>query len=49
MVGGKYTVEKTSNPPNVPQARSIEKLWVISVQKVFEREWHAGQNTAGVD
>ena len=32
-------VEKTSNPPNVPQARPIENLWGILPHKVYERGW----------
>ena len=36
-----YFVEKTSNPPNVPQARLIENLWGILTHKVYEGGWQA--------
>ena len=29
-------VPKKINPPNVPQTRSIENLWVFLAQKVYE-------------
>jgi hypothetical protein len=28
--------DRTTNPPNVPQARPIEKLWDILAQKIYE-------------
>ena len=36
-----HFVKKASNPPNVPQARPIENLWVILAQKVYEGGWQA--------
>ena len=36
-----HFVERTSNPPNVPQARPIENLWGILAQKVYEGGWKA--------
>ncbi len=34
-------VPKDVNPPNVPQARSIENFWGCLVQKVYEGGWEA--------
>ena len=34
-------VAKTSNPPNVPQARPIENFWGCLAQKVYEGGWQA--------
>ena len=35
----KYPLRKASNPPDVPQARSIENFWDILAQKIYEGEW----------
>ena len=32
---------RKDNPPNVPQARSIETVWTLSERKVFENDWEA--------
>ena len=37
MYGGKCTLR----PSNVPEARSIENLWGILAQKVYEGGWQA--------
>jgi hypothetical protein len=34
-------VSKDLNPPNVPQARPIEKFWGCLAQKVYEDGWEA--------
>jgi hypothetical protein len=34
-------VPKRLNPPNVPQARPIEKFWGCLAQKVYEGGWEA--------
>ena len=34
-------VAKTSNPPNVPQARPIENFWGCLAHKVYEGGWQA--------
>ena len=36
-----YFVHKSSNPPNVPQARPIENFWGCLAQKVYEGGWEA--------
>lgn len=34
-------VQRRKNPPNVPQARPIEKIWSLLEQKVYENNWQA--------
>ena len=34
-------VQKGRNPPNIPQARPIEKIWSLLEQKVYENNWEA--------
>ena len=34
-------VPKSSNPPNIPQARPIENFWGCFGQKVYEKGWQA--------
>ena len=42
MDGAKFRFcAKSSNPPNIPQARSIENFWGCLGQKVYEMGWQA--------
>ncbi|CAF4614088.1 unnamed protein product, partial [Rotaria magnacalcarata] len=34
-------VARQDNPPNVPQARSIETVWALLERKVYENNWEA--------
>ena len=34
-------IEKTQNPPNVPQLRCIEKFWAHLKQRVYKGNWTA--------
>ncbi|CAF5178507.1 unnamed protein product, partial [Rotaria magnacalcarata] len=34
-------VARQDNPPNVPQVRSIETVWVLLKRKVYENNWEA--------
>lgn len=34
-------VRKEDNPPNVPQARPIEKFWTLSNRRVYDYGWGA--------
>ncbi|CAF3971401.1 unnamed protein product [Rotaria magnacalcarata] len=34
-------IHKLNNSPNVPQARSIETVWSLLEQKVYEHNWQA--------
>ena len=34
-------VSYQNNPPNVPQVRSIETVWALLAQKVYENNWEA--------
>ena len=34
-------VVRQDNPPNVPQARSIETIWTLLERKVYENNWEA--------
>ena len=34
-------VDKSLNPPNVPQARPIENFWGDLAQKVYNGGWYA--------
>jgi len=36
-----HLVDRKRNPPNIPQARPIEKFWSCLVQKVYEKGWQA--------
>ncbi|XP_065658682.1 uncharacterized protein LOC136083205 [Hydra vulgaris] len=44
-----YYVDKESNPPNVPQARSIENFWGHLAQKVYEGDWQASTEQVLID
>ena len=35
------SVQKESNPSNIPQARPIKNFWGCLVQKVYENGWEA--------
>ncbi|CAF5223231.1 unnamed protein product, partial [Rotaria magnacalcarata] len=34
-------VARQDNPPNIPQARSIETVWALLKRKVYENNWKA--------
>jgi transposase len=34
-------VQRRENPPNVPQARPIEKIWAQLKEKIYENNWEA--------
>ena len=34
-------VSRVDNPPNVPQARSMETVWTVVERKIYENNWEA--------
>ena len=35
------SISRIDNPPNVPQARSIEIVWTVVERKTYENNWEA--------